>query len=60
MFMFFSEIVKMNEKHREVQCWLESVFADEHVPQYEINPRTIEILHQLMKRNTQQDRAAGM
>ncbi len=54
-----SVIVTMNEKHREVQCWLESVFADEPLPQYEINPRTMEILHQLMKRNKQQDKASG-
>lgn len=50
----------MNEKHREVQNWLEGLFGGDPVPQFEINPRTVEILHGIMRKNQQQDNAASI
>ena len=40
----------------QVRAWLAKVFAGTDTPQYEINERTIDILHGLMQRNQERDR----
>ncbi|CAN9501868.1 unnamed protein product [Ophioblennius macclurei] len=39
----------MCEKTEKVNCWLQAVFGEDSVPQFEINTRTVEILYQLMQ-----------
>ncbi|KAL5005139.1 hypothetical protein ScPMuIL_018595 [Solemya velum] len=46
----------MHEEHQSVQVWLEKVFAGEPVPSYELNQRTVGILHGLMIKNEQRDK----
>uniref|UniRef100_A0A2K5MWK0 HAUS augmin like complex subunit 1 n=1 Tax=Cercocebus atys TaxID=9531 RepID=A0A2K5MWK0_CERAT len=42
---------------RNVAAWLEKIFGPDHpIPQYEVNPRTTEILHHLSERNRVRDR----
>uniref|UniRef100_A0A2K6BB76 HAUS augmin like complex subunit 1 n=1 Tax=Macaca nemestrina TaxID=9545 RepID=A0A2K6BB76_MACNE len=42
---------------RNVAAWLEKIFGPDHpIPQYEVNPRTTEILHHLSERNRARDR----
>lgn len=41
----------MGEKYREVRVWLEKLFGDSAVPQYEVNDWTLGVLHQLMAGN---------
>uniref|UniRef100_A0A2K6R539 HAUS augmin like complex subunit 1 n=1 Tax=Rhinopithecus roxellana TaxID=61622 RepID=A0A2K6R539_RHIRO len=42
---------------RDVAAWLEKIFGPDHpIPQYEVNPRTTEILHHLSERNRVWDR----
>ncbi|XP_033634493.1 HAUS augmin-like complex subunit 1 [Asterias rubens] len=48
----------VSEKHREVRAWLERAFAGAPIPQYEINKRTMEILHGLMVKNQERDQEA--
>ncbi|XP_071965489.1 HAUS augmin-like complex subunit 1 isoform X2 [Antedon mediterranea] len=48
----------MNEKHRKVQMWLEEVFLEDDVPQYEINERNLETLTKLMMKNRERDHDA--
>ncbi|XP_003725805.1 HAUS augmin-like complex subunit 1 [Strongylocentrotus purpuratus] len=46
---------EVKEKHREVRCWLEEVFGDHTVPQYEINVKMVVMLHDLMQRCKERD-----
>ncbi|KAK2094410.1 HAUS augmin-like complex subunit 1 [Saguinus oedipus] len=39
-----------------VAAWLKKIFGDHPIPQYEVNPRTTEILHHLSERNRVRDR----
>ncbi|XP_060085907.1 HAUS augmin-like complex subunit 1 [Ylistrum balloti] len=45
----------MNERHQEIQVWLENVFGGESVPSYELNKTTIHVLYNLMKKNRSMD-----
>lgn len=42
----------------KVRDWLEKVYCDEVIPQYEINERTIEILLDLKQKNEEREREA--
>lgn len=42
---------KVNERHQEIQVWLENVFGGEPVPSYELNKTTISVLYDLMRKN---------
>ncbi|XP_033125195.1 HAUS augmin-like complex subunit 1 [Anneissia japonica] len=53
-----NEVRNMNEKHRKVQSWLEEVFLDEEIPQYEINERNLETIIKLMQKNKERNRDA--
>ncbi|ELW69391.1 HAUS augmin-like complex subunit 1 [Tupaia chinensis] len=44
------------EKEAQVAAWLKKIFGDQPIPQYEVNPRTTEILHHLSERNRERDR----
>ncbi|XP_045706069.1 HAUS augmin-like complex subunit 1 isoform X1 [Phyllostomus hastatus] len=44
------------EKEAQVAAWLKKIFGDHPIPQYEVNPRTTEILHHLAERNRVRDR----
>ncbi|ELW61743.1 HAUS augmin-like complex subunit 1 [Tupaia chinensis] len=44
------------EKEAQVAAWLKKIFGDQPIPQYEVNPRTTEILHHLSERNREWDR----
>nr|XP_060469729.1 HAUS augmin-like complex subunit 1 isoform X2 [Panthera onca] len=44
------------EKEAQVAAWLKKIFGDHPIPQYEVNPRTTEILHHLSERNRVRDR----
>ncbi|XP_061566005.1 HAUS augmin-like complex subunit 1 [Cololabis saira] len=39
----------MCEKMKQVNTWLGSVFGEQPVPQFEVNTRTVELLHQLAR-----------
>lgn len=41
--------------HKEVRDWLEKIYCNETIPQYEINERTLEILMKLKQRNEERD-----
>ena len=40
----------------KVAAWLKKIFGDHSIPQYEVNPRTTEILHHLAECNRVRDR----
>ncbi|KAM7126632.1 HAUS augmin-like complex subunit 1 isoform 1-T1 [Molossus nigricans] len=44
------------EKEAQVAVWLKKIFGDHPIPQYEVNPRTTEILYHLSERNRVRDR----
>ncbi|PFX34385.1 HAUS augmin-like complex subunit 1 [Stylophora pistillata] len=44
------------EKHNQVFTWLQQVFGQDHIPQFEINSFTLNILEQLAKRNLEQNK----
>ncbi|KAM9056316.1 HAUS augmin-like complex subunit 1 isoform 2-T2 [Megaptera novaeangliae] len=44
------------EKEAQVAAWLKKIFGDHPIPQYEVNPRTTQILHHLSERNRVRDR----
>ncbi|XP_053427783.1 HAUS augmin-like complex subunit 1 isoform X2 [Nycticebus coucang] len=44
------------EKEAQVAAWLKKIFGDHPIPQYEVNPRTTEILYHLSERNRVRDR----
>uniref|UniRef100_A0A2I2ZD43 HAUS augmin like complex subunit 1 n=1 Tax=Gorilla gorilla gorilla TaxID=9595 RepID=A0A2I2ZD43_GORGO len=44
------------ERETQVAAWLKKIFGDHPIPQYEVNPRTTEILHHLSERNRVRDR----
>ncbi|XP_012369973.1 HAUS augmin-like complex subunit 1 [Octodon degus] len=46
------------EKDVQVAEWLKKIFGDHPIPQYEVNPRTTEILYHLGERNKARDRDA--
>lgn len=45
----------MNEKHQEVQLWLEKLYGGDQVPDYELNETTVSTLHDLMRKNEKRD-----
>ncbi|XP_003474114.1 HAUS augmin-like complex subunit 1 [Cavia porcellus] len=47
-----------DEKETQVAEWLKKIFGDHPIPQYEVNPRTTEILYHLRERNRVLDRDA--
>uniref|UniRef100_A0A2K6QD65 HAUS augmin like complex subunit 1 n=1 Tax=Rhinopithecus roxellana TaxID=61622 RepID=A0A2K6QD65_RHIRO len=46
----------LGERETQVAAWLKKIFGDHPIPQYEVNPRTTEILHHLSERNRVRDR----
>uniref|UniRef100_A0A2I3GER9 HAUS augmin like complex subunit 1 n=1 Tax=Nomascus leucogenys TaxID=61853 RepID=A0A2I3GER9_NOMLE len=44
------------KRETQVAAWLKKIFGDHPIPQYEVNPRTTEILHHLSERNRIRDR----
>ncbi|XP_024590490.1 HAUS augmin-like complex subunit 1 isoform X3 [Neophocaena asiaeorientalis asiaeorientalis] len=46
----------LEEKEAQVAAWLKKIFGDHPIPQYEVNPRTTQILHHLSERNRVRDR----
>ena len=44
----------------QIQSWLDKLFGGETVSQYEINPRTTEILWELKCKNEFQDRSKAI
>ncbi|XP_033277231.1 HAUS augmin-like complex subunit 1 isoform X1 [Orcinus orca] len=46
----------LEEKEAQVAAWLKKIFGDHPIPQYEVNPRTTQILHHLSGRNRVRDR----
>ncbi|XP_050007659.1 HAUS augmin-like complex subunit 1 isoform X2 [Alexandromys fortis] len=44
------------ERESQVAAWLKKIFGDHPIPQYEVNPRTTEILYHLSERNRVRDR----
>uniref|UniRef100_A0A8D0IUX1 HAUS augmin like complex subunit 1 n=1 Tax=Sus scrofa TaxID=9823 RepID=A0A8D0IUX1_PIG len=46
----------LEEKEAQVAAWLKKIFGDHSIPQYEVNPRTTEILHHLAECNRVRDR----
>ena len=47
--------IDFNIFHPQTHAWLEGLFGGDDVPPYEINERTVTILHELMMKNKQQD-----
>ncbi|XP_037662123.1 HAUS augmin-like complex subunit 1 isoform X1 [Choloepus didactylus] len=43
-----------------VAAWLKKIFGDHPIPQYEVNPRTTEILYHLSERNKARDRDVSL
>ncbi|XP_003406363.1 HAUS augmin-like complex subunit 1 isoform X1 [Loxodonta africana] len=48
------------EKGAQVAAWLKKIFGDHPIPQYEVNPRTTEILYHLSERNKARDRDVSL
>ncbi|XP_006889283.1 PREDICTED: HAUS augmin-like complex subunit 1-like [Elephantulus edwardii] len=48
------------EKGSQVAAWLQNIFGDHPIPQYEVNPRTTEILYHLSERNKTRDRDVSL
>ncbi|XP_023063382.1 HAUS augmin-like complex subunit 1 isoform X2 [Piliocolobus tephrosceles] len=46
----------LEERETQVAAWLKKIFGDHPIPQYEVNPRTTEILYHLSERNRVRDR----
>nr|XP_035126824.1 HAUS augmin-like complex subunit 1 isoform X1 [Callithrix jacchus] len=46
----------LEEREAKVAAWLKKIFGDHPIPQYEVNPRTTEILYHLSERNRLRDR----
>ncbi|XP_051019184.1 HAUS augmin-like complex subunit 1 [Acomys russatus] len=44
------------DRASQVAAWLKKIFGDHPIPQYEVNPRTTEILYHLSERNRVRDR----
>lgn len=55
---FLEATAKLFSLSFQVQLWLEQQFAGEGYPQYELKPRTVQILHQLMQKNQAENRDA--
>ncbi|XP_066102393.1 HAUS augmin-like complex subunit 1 isoform X1 [Saccopteryx bilineata] len=51
-----SAMEALEKKEVQVAVWLKKIFGDHPIPQYEVNPRTTEILYQLSERNRVRDR----
>uniref|UniRef100_A0A8C0WYX7 HAUS augmin-like complex subunit 1 n=1 Tax=Castor canadensis TaxID=51338 RepID=A0A8C0WYX7_CASCN len=43
--------MEAKEKESQVAAWLKKIFGDHPIPQYEVNPRTTEILYHLSEHN---------
>uniref|UniRef100_A0AAY4A547 HAUS augmin-like complex subunit 1 n=1 Tax=Denticeps clupeoides TaxID=299321 RepID=A0AAY4A547_9TELE len=50
----------MCEKNRKVSAWLSAVFGDQPVPEFEVNTRTIALLHQLAESSEARSREASL
>ncbi|XP_049757039.1 HAUS augmin-like complex subunit 1 [Elephas maximus indicus] len=48
------------EREARVAAWLKKIFGDHPIPQYEVNPRTTEILYHLSERNKARDRDVSL
>jgi hypothetical protein len=48
--------MEAKEKESQVAAWLKKIFGDHPIPQYEVNPRTTEILYHLSEHNKVRDR----
>ncbi|XP_006889282.1 PREDICTED: HAUS augmin-like complex subunit 1 [Elephantulus edwardii] len=48
------------EKEMRVAGWLKNIFGDHPIPQYEVNPRTTDILYHLSERNKTRDRDVSL
>ncbi|XP_030743117.2 HAUS augmin-like complex subunit 1 [Echinops telfairi] len=48
------------QKGAQVAAWLKTVFGDQPVPPYEVNPRTTEVLAHLSERNKARDRDVAL
>ncbi|XP_053556510.1 HAUS augmin-like complex subunit 1 [Bombina bombina] len=46
----------MDHRNTKIVTWLKNIFGDKPIPQYEVNNRTIEILHQLAEWNEARDK----
>lgn len=47
-------------KHNQVFTWLQQVFGQDHIPQFEINSFTLNVLERLAKRNLKQNKHAEL
>ncbi|KAK7089847.1 HAUS augmin-like complex subunit 1 [Littorina saxatilis] len=45
----------LSSKYRNVQVWLDNLYAGKPVPHFERNEQTIDLLHQLMEKNVARD-----
>ncbi|KAM6217539.1 HAUS augmin-like complex subunit 1 [Rhynchocyon petersi] len=48
------------EKGTQVAAWLKKIYGDHPIPQYEVTPRTVEILYHLSERNKTRDRDVSL
>jgi len=46
---------ELASKHQKIRVWLESIFVDNNIPQYEINEETIDYLYKLYKHQQKMD-----
>ncbi|XP_053557042.1 HAUS augmin-like complex subunit 1 isoform X1 [Bombina bombina] len=46
----------LTDSAEQIVTWLKNIFGDKPIPQYEVNNRTIEILHQLAEWNEARDK----
>ncbi|NXF41922.1 HAUS1 protein, partial [Nyctibius bracteatus] len=44
----------------QVTLWLEKIFGDQPIPEYEVNPRTVDILYELVEYNEARDREVSL
>lgn len=47
-------------KLTEVTLWLKKLYGDEPIPEYEVNERTVDILHEVMECNAERDRDVSL
>uniref|UniRef100_A0A8C5TYS0 Uncharacterized protein n=1 Tax=Malurus cyaneus samueli TaxID=2593467 RepID=A0A8C5TYS0_9PASS len=47
---------EMREMKRDVTLWLKKIYGNARVPQYEVNERTVDILHEVMECNEERDK----
>ncbi|NXS10880.1 HAUS1 protein, partial [Neodrepanis coruscans] len=44
----------------QVGLWLKKIYGDEPIPEYEVNEKTVDILHDIMERNEARDRDVSL